>query len=873
MAGFVIRGFRGMRPILDPKLLDAADAQEAKDVRLYSGAIEPVKNNETAVALKSSGTVQTIHRIRDNVDETLNWFEFTSDVDVVKSPITGDDYGRVYWTGDGVPKYAPETLSFQSGSGAYPRGYYNLGIPKPTVTPVASGSAVLDPATTNRYYKVTYYNATSGKESAPSDEEVTKALTTYIDNGVLQTSAFTADTASAHIVEFSAPHNLRAGDFIGITGSTVTGWNASWEVDSVENVKKIKIKNTQTFPSSAPAGSYIVKKRYLPTAELLSLPDDDSNADVTHKRVYRRVGSTWHLLTTLTLETTEHTDNLTDTEVAALPAIASSILTVPGRPVASPIATVSFDDTSITDNPSATTVDRLYGYSYVDASGNEGPISLSSGVVTVIDGTTEIRISTASPAPTTAVKKRIYRQNIVYASGTYTVDETQYKLLKEIPVSQDVYIDTDTQASIASNAAPTNPDAFDAPETTFAAVGKIPPVVEAESRVYVYTYVSEYGEEGPPSDPSTLVDIDPLETVTVTMGTAPSGAYNITKKYIYRTSTGSNATDYQFVAEVPVANTSYSDLVRQPDLGEVIPAIQWEAPPSDMKGLTSMANGIFVGFSGRDVCFSEAFMPHAWNSLNRLTVDEDIVGIGAYGQSVVVLTESFPYMISGIDPAAMSMQKMSLQQACVSKRSIVEMGNGVMYASPDGLVMVGSGGVQMLTSKIISQDQWQAYKPESIHAYIHEGRYHAFYNTGSVSGEMVFTLDGSDAIMAVSSQTTTAGHVVPTADSLYIVEGSNIVKMDKASTKKTYSWKSKVYENKQPLNFSVGQVIADSYSSALTMKVYADGSLKHTQTVTNDKPFRLPSGFIARDWYVVLEGTAKITMAAIAQSSSELKSV
>jgi hypothetical protein len=221
----------------------------------------------------------------------------------------------------------------------------------------------------------------------------------------------------------------------------------------------------------------------------------------------------------------------------------------------------------------------------------------------------------------------------------------------------------------------------------------------------------------------------------------------------------------------------------------------------------------------------------------------------------------------------MSMQKMSLQQACVSKRSIVEMGNGVMYASPDGLVMVGSGGVQMLTSKIISQEQWQTYKPESIHAYVHEGRYHAFYNTGSVSGEMVFTLDGSDAIMSVSSQATTAGHVVPTADSLYIVEGSNIVKMDKASTKKTYSWKSKVYENKQPLNFSVGQVIADSYSSTLTIKVYADGSLKHTQTVTNDKPFRLPSGFIARDWYVVLEGTAKITMAAIAQSSSELKSV
>jgi len=104
-----------MRPILDPKLLDSSEAQEAKDVRLFSGNIEPVESNTTVTALKTvSGTVQTIFRARDNVNEALNWFEFTADVDIARSPITQDSYGRTYWTGEDYPRYAPESVAFSS---------------------------------------------------------------------------------------------------------------------------------------------------------------------------------------------------------------------------------------------------------------------------------------------------------------------------------------------------------------------------------------------------------------------------------------------------------------------------------------------------------------------------------------------------------------------------------------------------------------------------------------------------------------------------------------------------------------------------------------------------------------------------------------
>jgi hypothetical protein len=54
------------------------------------------------------------------------------------------------------------------------------------------------------------------------------------------------------------------------------------------------------------------------------------------------------------------------------------------------------------------------------------------------------------------------------------------------------------------------------------------------------------------------------------------------------------------------------------------------------------------------------------------------------------------------------------------------------------------------------------------------------------------------------------------------------------------------------------------------MKVYADGTLMHTEAVANERPFRLPSGFKAREWQIELSGTAEITSAMLASTVIEL---
>jgi hypothetical protein len=57
----------------------------------------------------------------------------------------------------------------------------------------------------------------------------------------------------------------------------------------------------------------------------------------------------------------------------------------------------------------------------------------------------------------------------------------------------------------------------------------------------------------------------------------------------------------------------------------------------------------------------------------------------------------------------------------------------------------------------------------------------------------------------------------------------------------------------------------------VTMKLYADGVLKHTAAVANAEPFRLPAGYKARDFEVQLEGSVDVRGVAVAESIDDLR--
>ena len=73
-----------------------------------------------------------------------------------------------------------------------------------------------------------------------------------------------------------------------------------------------------------------------------------------------------------------------------------------------------------------------------------------------------------------------------------------------------------------------------------------------------------------------------------------------------------------------------------------------------------------------------------------------------------------------------------------------------------------------------------------------------------------------------------------------------------------------------PAGYTCAQLEAEAYP--VTLKVYVDGVLGHTATVTDRAAFRLPV-LVGRDWEFQIEGVTEVFSLAIAQSMEEIAGV
>jgi hypothetical protein len=389
-----------------------------------------------------------------------------------------------------------------------------------------------------------------------------------------------------------------------------------------------------------------------------------------------------------------------------------------------------------------------------------------------------------------------------------------------------------------------------------------------ETRVYTYTLVNKesgFDFESAPAPASTEVNVRVGQSVTlVGFSTVPSG-YTASHRRIYRSTAGV----FLFVAEIAVSAVSYSDTVTAENLGEELPSLTWLPPPDTLKGLINLPGGVMAGFTGRDVYFCDPYHPHAWPVQYMQSLDFLVVGLGRMDTTLAVLTTGTPYFIQGSAPDSMVVVKSDLEQACASKRSIVSFNGAVIYASPDGLVSLSPSGSKIITEKYFTRAQWQAlFLPSSIYAYQHDMKYLGFYNNGTTSGGFIYdTITGEFTTHDIY---VAAGYNDLQVDKLFLAGADRNVKVWGAGAVKTVTWKSKKFTLPQVMGFSCAQLEAESYP--MTAKIYAGGTLVHTQTVTSRNMFRLPAT-PNRDWEFQFEGTAEVFSFTIAQSVQELANV
>lgn len=386
-----------------------------------------------------------------------------------------------------------------------------------------------------------------------------------------------------------------------------------------------------------------------------------------------------------------------------------------------------------------------------------------------------------------------------------------------------------------------------------------------ESRIYVYTYVTAYGEEGAPSPISNTVKVISADgVIALVIPALTSNSNNIDRIRIYRSAVSSGGSVFMLVDEQPLATTSYTDSKLGSQLSQTLTTNEHYPPPDNIKGLTMLANGIMAGFAGNEVLLSVPYQPYAWPFSYRRSLEYDIVAMAATYTGLVIATEGQPYLLSGVSPSSMSEAKIEINQSCVAARSMVDMGSYVIYASPDGLVSVSESGAKVITKNLLSKTDWQALKPETIHAYRYDGKYVAFY---TVNGERKgFELDPSNGNLSFISAQADSGFVDIKTDTLYLLNGSALQVWADGDAL-TYSWTSKIFKT-QDDSFSCARVHARG-SGNLTLSVHCDGVEVLSLNNVPDVGFRLP---VARgdEWQFKLEGTKTVERVTLATNMGDL---
>lgn len=486
---------------------------------------------------------------------------------------------------------------------------------------------------------------------------------------------------------------------------------------------------------------------------------------------------------------------------------------------------------------------------------------------------------------------------------------------------------------------------------------------DIESRSYVYCYVRQWSDgtidvgksSGPLKNSSDrsryTVDVRPGQVVDMSIvdpiAHANGIGAGINKIYIYRSEvTSAGQALYSYVdqfdvntnrvtnnpAAVWVSNGSYykySDSKPNTSLGEACPSIYWDAPVTGLKGLVSLQNGLFAAYKDSTIYVSDWNAPHAWPYEHTVTIDYPIVGLGSFGNTIVVCTEAAPVLITVTDPTKPTTRAIQENCPCVSAGSIVSTRNGVIFASTNGLVLINSASPTFITEKIITQDEWLPLHPESLQAAFLNNTYYGFFtNPTEKAAGFLFDLDSYtystvynsivSSGMVYTSQPTKIVHNDVEQSQLYVcypLENKTQYSLNSFGTdsriNKSFRWRSKVnvspqglftlscaqvnftklsslkpeppvwegrlagsalgmvYVNKQPVNGWCKTNTIELYDKTV-FNYYVDGKLRFTKNIVDSKPFRLPSGFRGETVEIELKSNSHVHSVILASSMGEL---
>lgn len=330
------------------------------------------------------------------------------------------------------------------------------------------------------------------------------------------------------------------------------------------------------------------------------------------------------------------------------------------------------------------------------------------------------------------------------------------------------------------------------------------------------------------------------------------------------------ATNADYIID-DLVSSGLTDRFKDSELEDALQTGDWDEPPEDLAGLTEFGASVLAGYSENKVYFSEPLYPYAWPY--SYSFPDPVVGIARVGQSLVVLTESTPYVLTGFDPASLNQSPLPFAKAAKSSKGIAATERGVIYVAEDGLYLVSPGGNILLTGNLYTKEQWEALDLDNLISVFFNGIYYGFFfNAGTGLMIDISSQEPTAVDTSLSGQVFLNYHI--DGETLYILARDeseytyNVYEWAGSTSKLTLTWKSKTFQAMIPTNYAIGRVIKGSGS--ITFKLYVDGVLKHSESVSDDDIFRLPGGFYGDEFAFELTGDADVDMAGMATSPVEM---
>lgn len=387
---------------------------------------------------------------------------------------------------------------------------------------------------------------------------------------------------------------------------------------------------------------------------------------------------------------------------------------------------------------------------------------------------------------------------------------------------------------------------------------------------YIFTFVDKYGHEGAPSKSSTIVQLPyglPFTCkLTFTAESLPETNVEGAVRRVYRATFDGSESRWQFIGDVPLANSTWNDTVALGQEAEELISTDW-VPPPVLAQMVPMASNFAAGFHGNVLCYSESRLPHAWPEKYRFPLKYQIVGLKPTQNGLLVATTGKPYWAFGADPASAVPVELDANHPCLSARSLVDMGGYVVYASNDGLVAVSGQDVKVITTEFIDRLTWlRDFSPANIVAFPYEGRY--VFSVGSAwwafdpaeGGGFVQLTE-----LAVLPSQLRQAYYDAKRDVTVLLNTSGVAHDVVAKAGASFLWRSKQFEV-PPVCFGRARVLSTDYP--VTLRLTSDGTVR-TYVIPDERPVPLAPGRMARNWQIEVEGAGRVTEITLAQSPRE----